>query len=231
MKKLAFIVGLVLFGCEGWNMGGPDNPPDPYPLVVGNSWHYIAISGDTTDWFIDSVAAKEPFGSHQNAYRMVEMTSGKGAAFWLPERMRTRDIFEWHAFYDDDYLVFALADPYDTMEIRLFKRDPDIGDRWASYREITVYDEDGDMIEDTLIFSLMMEIVSYEDVMTPAGEFASFRSLRSEWDSLWLSGTGEWEVNTYYWDYFFWAPGVGMIKYCDYWDENQGYHLESYNLR
>ncbi len=79
MKKLLYITGitgiLLTLSCGGKDAGTP--PPDPIPLSVGNWWLYQDIA-DTTQWFKDSIVAQEAFGSHPEAYRVVETGSDKG---------------------------------------------------------------------------------------------------------------------------------------------------------
>ena len=217
---LAGLVGLLGMGCSGSDDNG-EASPDIYPLSVGNWWRFSAVNSQDTSWFVDSVISYEDFGSYGNAFSIKEVNeSGYN--------------FNWHAQYSDGYLVFLLAGSTDTTELKIMERYPKVGDSWASGVLTLIYDRDGDNIDDTVCTIQYVDVVSQEDLSTPAGDFQGvYKSLTSSKDSVWYSSDSTWHVDSAAENdtYYYWAAGIGLVKYHPYETDTTGYHLDSYSVK
>ncbi|MGB9589375.1 MAG: hypothetical protein ACP5QG_07375 [candidate division WOR-3 bacterium] len=229
MKKLLYITATtgVLFtlSCGGGSEETP--PPDPIPLAVGNWWLMQDIT-DTTQWYKDSIVAREAFGSHPEAYKVIETGSDKGFGQLL--RFPYSDTM-W-VFYDGDYFMVAMTAEYpmDTMELIWFKKDPAVGDNWST-RLIRIEDFEPDGTPDTIIVRFNGSIVGQADVTVPAGTFNdTYKAFYTVMDSLWLSSYGSWQVEQDTMGWTYWALGTGGVKTTDYPDESTGSQLKDYHV-
>lgn len=229
MKKLLYITGtmamLLALSCGGKDEETP--PPDPMPLSVGNWWLYQDMT-DTTVWYKDSIVAREAFGSHPEAYRVLETGSDKG--FGKLSRFPYTDTI-WF-FYDGDYFVVGMLapSPIDTVELKYFKKNPAVGDSWVT-RIIRVTDLEPDGTDDTLIMRFNGSIVGQADVTVPAGTFNdTYKAFYTLLDSTWVSSYGSWQVeqDTLGWAYC--ALGTGPVKNTDPPDESTGSLLKDYHI-
>jgi len=230
MKKLLYTIGamavVLALSCGKEEEEAP--PPDPMPLAVGNWWLFQDFT-DTTKWFKDSIVAKEAFGSHPEAYKVIETGSDKG--FRLFGRLPYTDTI-WF-FYDGDYFVVGvdMGYPVDTAEIKYFKKDPAVGDSWFT-RIVRTADLEPDGTEDTLIIRFNGQIVSQQDVTVPAGTFnGTYKTLLTSVDSIWLSSMGSWDVSQDTLGWMYVALGTGVVKSTDPPDESTGFHLKAYEVK
>ncbi len=231
MKKLLYITGtMALLLALSCGKGGEEEAPDPMPLSVGNWWLFQGFP-DTTEWFKDSIVAQEAFGSHPDAYKVVETGNYK----WLGKLLRLPYTDTLWFFYDGDYFVVGFTGAYalqsDTLEIKYFKKNPAVGDSWFT-RFIQSYDMDSDGTPDTMILRFNGSIVGQEDVTVPAGTFTdAYKAFYTILDSVWLSSLGSWDVqqDTMGWSYV--ALGTGMLKITDPPDESTGSVLKAYEVK
>ena len=229
MKKLLPIAGtmamILALSCGKDEEEAP--PPDPMPLAVGNWWLFQGFP-DTTEWFKDSIVAKEAFGPHPEAYKVVETRSYKGLN--LLNRFPYTDTL-WF-FYDGDYFtVGVLIPPTETLKLKYFKKDPAVGDSWFT-RLITTEDFDYDGTVDTAIWRFNGQVIGQQDVTVPAGTFTgAYKSFHTTIDSSWISSVGSWEVSqdTIGWMYV--ALGTGFVKFTDPPDESEGSQLKAYEVK
>ena len=227
MKKLLPIAGtmavFLALSCGKDEEEAP--PPDPMPLSVGNWWLFQSFP-DNTEWAKDSIVAKEAFGPHADAYRVVETGSGKG--FKLLNRFPYTDTL-WF-FYDGDYFTIGVVES-DTEETKYFKKDPAVGDSWFT-RLIQVEDLTGDGTADTVIWRFIGEVIAQQDVTVPAGTFTgAYKALYTVIDSFWLSNTGSWSVDQDTFSWVYWALGTGIVKITYPPDESIGYQLKDYGVK
>ena len=230
MKKLLYIIGtmaiLLALSCS---KGEEETPPaDPIPLSVGNWWLFQDLT-NTTKWSKDSIVVQESFGSHADAYRVIETGSDKGIRPLL--RLPYSDSI-WF-FYDGDYFTVGLImpPPIDTMEIKYFKKNPSVGDSWFT-RMIWITDMEPDGTDDTLIRRFNGKIVGQQDVTVPAGTFTgAYRAFYTSIDSTWISSNGSWEVNQDTICWIYWALGTGPVKLTDPPDESTGSQLKDYDVK
>ncbi|MEO0145383.1 MAG: hypothetical protein ABIM19_00935 [candidate division WOR-3 bacterium] len=227
MKKLTYITGtMALLLALSCGKGGEEEAPDPMPLSVGNWWLFQGFP-DTTRWSKDSIVAQEAFGSHPDAYKVVETGSDK----WLGKLLRLPYTDTLWFFYDGDYFVVGSIIMGDTFELRFFKKNPAVGDSWFT-RFIQSYDMDSDGTPDTAITRFNGSIVGQEDVTVPAGTFTdAYKAFYTILDSVWLSSLGSWDVqqDTMGWSYV--ALGIGPVKNTDPPDESTGSVLKAYEVK